>query len=119
MEIHEPTMPTESIQIKFLGSLLRDEARRWYDTRKHTTEIRSEGDSWNAFSKALLGRFTDRQEMRRDYDKLKALRYKGSIQDYLSRLEELNSRVEVSGPALQGIISGIQNLSLPRMGRGL
>ena len=106
MEIHEPTMPTESIQIKFVGSLLRDEARRWYDTRKRAIEIRNERDSWNAFSKALLERFTDRQERRRDYHdhRLKALRYEGSIQEYLSRLEELNGRVGVSGLALRDII---------------
>ena len=100
MEIHEPTMPTESIQIMFVGSLLRDEARRWYDTRKRTLEVQNQTDNWAAFSKALLGRFTDKQERRRDYDKIKNLRYEGSIQDYLSCLEELNSRVGVSGPAL-------------------
>ena len=116
MEIHEPTMPTESIQIKFVGSLLRDEARRWYDTRKRTMEVRHDEDRWETFSKALLARFTDRQEKRRDYDKLKALRYEGSIQDYLSRLEELNSRVGVSGPALQDII--LRQMT-PEMGRAI
>ena len=91
MEIHEPTMPTESIQIMFVSSLLRDEARRWYDTRKQTLEVQNQTDNWVAFSKALLGCFTDKQEKRRDYDKIKNLRYEGLIQDYLSRLEELNS----------------------------
>lgn len=67
-------------------------------------EIRNERDSWSSSSKALLERFTDRQEQWRNYDKLKGLRYEGSIQDYLSRLEELNGHVEVSGPALQAII---------------
>ena len=38
MEIYEPTMPTESIKIKFVGYLLRDAARRRYDTRKRTLE---------------------------------------------------------------------------------
>ena len=53
MEIHEPTMRTESIQIGFVGSLLRVEAKRWYDRSKRTIEIRSETDmpflklSWN------------------------------------------------------------------------
>ena len=27
MEIYEPTMPTDSVKIKFVGSLLREEAR--------------------------------------------------------------------------------------------
>ena len=61
-------------------------------------EIRNETDHWHTFSKALLERFTDCQEKRRDYEKLKALRYEGSIQDYLTCLEDLNSRVGVSGP---------------------
>ena len=114
MEIHEPTMPTESIQIKFVGSLLRDEARRWYDTRKRSMENRNEQDSWGAFSEALLECFTDSQETRHDYDRMKALRYEGLIQDYLSRLEEINSRVGISGPPLQDII--LRQLTL-EMGR--
>ena len=63
-------------------------------------ELSNEQDSWSAFSDALLERFTDSQETRHDYDRMKALRYEGSIQDYLSRLEEINSRIGISGPPL-------------------
>lgn len=47
---------------------------------------------------ALKERFTDQQEEFRDHERIKKLRYEGSIQDYLSRLEELNSRVGLSEP---------------------
>ena len=33
-----------------------------------------------------------------------ALRYQGDIQDYLARIQELNSRVDLSGRALRKII---------------
>ena len=56
-------------------------------------EADGEVDDWENFAKALVKRFTDRQEEQRDHEKIKKLRYEGLIQDYLSRLGELNSRV--------------------------
>lgn len=103
MEIHEP-LPTERLQIMFVGSFLQDGARTWYDARKRTLKVRSEVDSWAAFSKALLERFTDRMEIWRYYDKIKNLRYEGSIQEYLSHLKDLNGLVGVSGIALWDIV---------------
>ena len=46
-------------------------------------------------------RFTDRQEMRKDHEKLLALEYGGDIQTFLARFNELNSRVHLSGQALK------------------
>jgi hypothetical protein len=116
MEIHQPTMPTESIQVKFVGSLLREEARRWYDTRKRSLERQGNEDSWRLFAEALLYRFTDRQQKRRDHDEIKKLKYEGSIQDFLSRLEELNSTVRLTGSALQDIV--LAQIT-PEMGRAI
>jgi len=104
LEIHEPTMPTESIRIKFVGSLLRKEARRWYDSRARSLERRGNADTWALFLPALLARFTDKQQKLRDHEAIKALRYEGSIQDFLSILEELNSTVALTGSGLQDII---------------
>lgn len=72
-------MPTKSIKFKFLGSLLRDEARRCYDTRKRTMNVKEQLNSWTTFSEALVTRFADNQERRRDYDRIKSFKYEGSI----------------------------------------
>ena len=49
-------------------------------------------------------RFTDQARIDKDHDKMLALRYQGDIQDYLARIQELNSRVDLSGRALRKII---------------
>lgn len=77
MEIHEPTMPTESTRTKFAGCLPRDEARCWHDTRKRTMETRNEADRWISFPGGPTERFTGKQERRRGHDQTKRLRYEG------------------------------------------
>ena len=116
MEIHEPTMPSEGIKIKFVGYLLTEEARRWYNTRKRSLAAKDEVDTWKNFSKALVSRFTDRQEKQRDHAKLKALKYEGSIQDFLSQFEELNTRVGLTG---QGLVDLLRRQITPKMGRAI
>ena len=116
MDVFEPTMPTDIVKIKFVGSLLQGEARRWYDVRKHEKEDQNTADTWDSFSRELVLRFTDRQQKRRDHEKLKALQYEGSIQDYLAQFQELNSRVGLSGQGLQELIL---NQLTPQMGRAI
>ena len=41
--------------------------------------------------------FTDKQETGKDHEKLLALEYNGDMQTYLTRFNELNSRVGLSG----------------------
>lgn len=94
MEIYEPTMPTESIKIKFVGYLLRDAARRWYDTRKRTLETETNQIVGMPSPRHSL---FDSQIVRRSGETTpssKLLEYDGSIRDYLTRFEELNSRLD-------------------------
>ena len=48
-------------------------------------------DNWVAFSAAMVGWFTDRQETGKDHEKLLALKYTGDMQTYLARFNERNS----------------------------
>ena len=49
-------------------------------------------------------RFTDQARIDKDHDKMLALRYQGDIQDYLARIQELSSCVDLSGRTLRKII---------------
>lgn len=51
-----------------------------------------------------------------DHDQIKRLRYEGSIQDYLSRLEDLNSRVGLTGSGLRDTV--LEQMT-PEMGRAI
>ena len=61
--------------------------------------------NWKAFSMAIEERFTDRQEQWKDHEKLLALEYQGDMQTYLTKFNELNSRVGLSGQAMKRILT--------------
>ena len=46
---------------------------------------------------------TNKQETGKDHEKLSALEYNGDIQTYLAHFNELNSRVGLSGQALNRV----------------
>ena len=52
----------------------------------------------------MVARFTDRQEKSQDHDKILSLQYQGNIQTYLARLNELNSRIGMSGETLRHVL---------------
>ena len=54
-------------------------------------------DNWRAFSSALVERFTDEMERRKDWQTMRNLEYKGDIQTYLAELEQINCRVGAMG----------------------
>ena len=84
-----------------MGTFLRDQAADWYVERKLTLRTAKLKDNWEAISEAMEDRFTDRQEMEKDHEKLLALEYGGDIQTFLAKFNQLNSRVHLSGQALK------------------
>ena len=50
-------------------------------------------------------RFTDKQEKGKDYERLPTLEYNGDKQTYLASLNELNSRVQLSGQSLKRVLT--------------
>ena len=99
--IHKRRVSTDETKIFSVGTFLRDQAADWYIERKRTLRAAKLNDNWEAFSEAIEDRFTDRQEMGKDHEKLLALEYGGDIQTFLARFNELNSRVHLSGQALK------------------
>ena len=62
-------------------------------------------DNWVAFSAAMEGQFTNRQETGKDHKKLLALEYAGDMQTYLARFNERNSRVQLTGQSLKRVLT--------------
>ena len=102
--IHKRRVPTDETKIFTVGTFLRDQAADWYTERKRTIRAAKLKDNWEAFSKAMEDRFTDRQEIGKDHEKLLALEYGGDIQTFLARFNALNSRVHLSRQALKRVL---------------
>ena len=102
--IHKRRVPTNQTKIFSVGTFLRDQAADWYTERKRTLRTAKLKDNWEAFSEAMEDRFTDRQETGKDHEKLLALEYGGDIQTFLAKLNELNSRVHLSGQVLKRVL---------------
>ena len=62
-------------------------------------------NNWVAFSATMEERFTDHQETGKDHEKLLALEYAGDMQTYLTRFNELNSRVQLTGQSLKRLLT--------------
>lgn len=104
MKVNEATMPNDTVKIAWIGALLRDEALNWFHARETRHELAHEEDDWARFRRAMEKRFTDEQETRKDEEAMRSLRYEGSISNYMSRIEEYNSRVGMGGATFRNMI---------------
>ena len=102
-------IPTDQDQITVIGTLMSGTAGDWHQHRWHTLKARKIIDTWQAYEEALTDRFTDKQEKRKDHEKLLNLKYNGDIQTFLNKWEELNSRVLLAGEAARRAILGSIN----------
>ena len=57
--IHKRRVPTDETKIFSVGTFLRDQAADWYTERKRTLRTTKLNDNWEAFTEAMLDRFTD------------------------------------------------------------
>ena len=103
--IHKKRVPNEQMKIYSLGTILRDQATDWFAERKRSMKALHLNDNLVAFSAAMEEQFTNRQETGNDHKKLLALKYSGDMQTYLTRFNELNSRVQLSGQALSRVLT--------------
>ena len=104
IDINAPSAPTDMLKVMSVGTFFRGVALHWYHTRQREFKSQARKDSWADFKAAVKARFTDQVRIDKDHDKMITLRYQGDIQDYLARIQELNSHVGLSGRALRKVI---------------
>ena len=105
MGINSPSLPTDLLKIQTVGMYMKGGAYSWYQTRRRRMEAKGLTDDWESFKSAVIERFTDRMERRKDFQKMRDLEYKGDVQTYLATLEEMNDRVGMTGEALKDTIA--------------
>ena len=115
MDVYEPTMPTSLVKIRWVGSLLSEDALNWFLTRQTRNEVNRLTDTWSEFKEALVKEYTDELELDKDEEKLRALKYEGSISRYTAKLEEINSRVGMSGVTFRNMIKKAMSAEIMKM----
>ena len=95
-------------------TFLKGTALSWYQQRRGDLKASKTKDTWRQFKAAMEDRFTDHMEMRKDWRKMRQLRYKGDIQEYLSKLLEINGRVGAKGEPLREVITAAMTPEMHR-----
>jgi hypothetical protein len=104
VETYSSAFPDEDAQVKWVGSLFSHKALSWHQERRKAIKSQGEKDNWAAFSSAIETRFMDRREVQKDERRIRELQYEGDIDDYITKLEDLNMRVGASGPMFRAVI---------------
>ena len=99
-------IPDDHARITLYGSHTSEIALKWHQARLRVLLAQQLSDDWNSYEQALSERFTDKQEADKNLTKLKALKYNGDIQTFLSEIEELNTMTGLTGVALRELILG-------------
>ena len=105
MGINSPSLPTDLLKIQTVGMHMKGGAYSWYQTRRRRMEAKNLTDDWDSFKSAIIERFTDRMERRKDFQKMRDLEYQGDVHTYLATLEEMNDRIGMTGKALKDTIA--------------
>ena len=71
--MNSPSLPTDQIKIQTVGAFMKGGAWSWYQQRKRTMEVSCTPDDWKAFQSALVDRFTDQMERRKDFQRMRDL----------------------------------------------
>jgi hypothetical protein len=104
VETYSSAFPDEDAQVKWVGSLFSHKALSWHQERRKAIKSQGLKDNWAAFSSAIETRFMDRREVQKDERRIRELQYEGDIDDYITKLEDLNMRVGASGPMFRAVI---------------
>ena len=107
LRIYASHIPDYITRIDVVSTYFKDDTLLWYEERERLLDLRGSQDSWKAFSSKLEERFTDKQEIAKDYKRIHTLKleYEDSIQTFFAKLDELNSRVGLNGEAYKKVIT--------------
>ena len=101
---HSEDFSTDDSRITWLAGQLSDRALTWYQDRQEMVEKEMRVDNWLAFKSQMSERFINKHEVEQNILKMQKLVYRNDIDDYLSKMNLLNARVEGSGALYRAII---------------
>lgn len=103
--VHERSFPDDKAKIGFVGALTKSTALEWHQKRGSQIEKLGLVDQWNNYATAIVERFRDPARSLKDYESMKALTYDKDVNEYVTRFQELNHTVDLSGRALQSLVT--------------
>jgi uncharacterized protein YydD (DUF2326 family) len=87
----------EKDKISWMEGILKEKALHRHQARAQQLANLNVGDNWTAYWQAVDTQFRNEHEVSEASQKMRDLRYKGDISDYLVTLKDLNRRVNASG----------------------
>jgi hypothetical protein len=87
----------ETDKISWIEGILKEKALHWHQARVKAMATQHLDDNWTAYWAAADVQFKNEHEITESARKMRSLKYKGHISDYLVKLRDLNRRVECTG----------------------
>jgi hypothetical protein len=91
----------EEDRISWIKGILKNKALRWHQARVKALRSQKLVDNWEAYWAAADGQFHNKYETTENARKIRELKYKGHISDYLVKLRDLNCQVGSVGPVVR------------------
>jgi Retrotransposon gag protein len=82
-------------KISWVSSLLKDKAEIWYQQRVITMAANNFNDTWTSFVSAMEQKYLNTHEVAEKHREMFELKYEGDVRDYIHRMQNLNSIVNV------------------------
>ena len=99
LRYHAGTWSSDEDLITIVGSFMKDIALDWFDSRATTLSQNHKVDTFAAFVEAMDERFKTDEEDKEALKKLRAVKYKGNVLEYLDSMRTLNLRAGLYGLA--------------------
>jgi hypothetical protein len=96
-EYYQQQFANEKDRISWIGHILKGKARRWQQARIKSLTSQRLTDNWGAYWQAAETQLKNEHKITVSGRKLRELKYKGHISDYLVKLKDLNGNVESAG----------------------
>jgi hypothetical protein len=100
-DYYQAEFSREEDQISWLEGILKDKALRWHQARARELQQLRVQDNWLAYWQAADAQFTNHHEITEKSRKLRKLRDRGDVEDYLVNLRDLNFTVASAGQAFR------------------
>ena len=95
LRIYASHIPDDITRIDVVSTYFKDNALLWYEARECFLDLKGTLDTWTAFSSKLEERFTDKQEIAKDYKRILAVTWAtGMGQVVTSWMDHVRSSVE-------------------------